>query len=125
MSQKRLPFGVVAEGEQLYYRFLQRAEQMSSALGKGEVASAIGMEFPTFSNALRDRNRCHFRGPQICGLILLDEQDLGLGELAAAKEKILMPRRPLTAEERYRRLAERLRRKLGQLGDELIEEALR
>jgi hypothetical protein len=125
MTQQRLSFGVLAEAEQLWHRLLKRIEQTASAHGKGEVAATLEMPFSSFSNALRERNRSAFKALHLVALVLMDDGDTILRELASAKGYELVRQIKLTPEEQLRRLREQVRRRFGEVGEQLLDEVER
>jgi hypothetical protein len=122
MRQARLPFGPMDEAEAVYQRVLRRLEEVAAARGKGEVAGALGMGFPTFSNALRDRNRSRFDAVELIAQMVLDDTGTIIAELAEALGFDRVQRkRKLTPEQKLARAEERMRRRLG---DRVTEEIL-
>lgn len=127
VSAEQLPirFGPLIDAEPVHQQVLRAIEALASGLGKGAVADQLQMSDATFSHALRDRNRCAFKALHLIALILLDEGDTILEVLAQAKGKTLHRRRQLSDAEKLERLQSHLRRRLGELGAEIADEALR
>lgn len=127
MTAEQLPirFGALIDAEPIHQEVLRAIESLASSLGKGAVADQLQMGDATFSHALRDRNRCSFKALHLIALILLDEGDTVLEILAQAKGKTLHRRRQLSDAEKLERLQSHLRRRLGELGAEIADEALR
>lgn len=124
-EQLRIRFGALVDSEALYQEVLRAIEALASGLGKGAVADQLQMPDATFSHALRDRNRCHFKAAHLVALILLDEGDAILELLARAKGKTLHRKRQRTDAESLELLKSFLRKRLGELGEEITREALR
>lgn len=124
MKQQALPFGVLPQAMELYIELLAIIEEDSSGPGKAKVAEAIGMRAPTFSNALRNRNDTTFKAVHFVALLLMDKSDRMLEAIARSKGKTLHPVRPLTDAEKLERLQAYVRKRLGDLGEEICDEAL-
>lgn len=124
-EQLAIRFGALVDAEPVYGKLLKLIEQVTSGLGKGAVADQLQLTDAFFSQALRDRNRCSFKALHLVAMILLDEGDTILEALAQAKGKTLHRRRQLSDAEKVERLTSALRKKLGELGEEIAAEALR
>ena len=124
-DQTAFRFPDAYEAEQAYGEILKICRSIADRIGRKEVAFELDLRGSSLDNALADRDRHSLKARQILYFLLKDssgELITKLATLAGFEAKRAQP--VLTAEQKLDLLKARIRKRLGNVADEIIDEAL-
>lgn len=124
-GQISLEFGDDARAREAWARVLRRVNLLVDSLTVKEVAYRLNTQPSTLCDALAERERKNLHARQLVQIMAMQEGESLLAEIADALGYEVKRKAPLSPAEQLARLEAAVKSKLGQLGEELVKEALR
>ncbi len=124
-EQMELDFPKVCTMHEQWPVLLELVRQVAVDVGRKQIGGDLKMGRSVLDNTLLDRDRHSLKAKHLIYYLLSDESGRMIRLLANLCGQQVLPRKPLTPEEKLRALEATVRRRLGDLGDEILAEAAR
>lgn len=124
-SQMDLDFPEVCLMNEQWPKLLETITNVANAVGRKKIVHDLEVSRSALDNILTDRDRHALKAKHLIYLLLCDETGMILKQLADLTNHKVEPKRKLTPEERGRAIEEEVLRKLGPMGQEIIDSALK
>lgn len=106
-------------------QLLETITNTANAVGRKRIVYDLKISRSALDNVLADRNRHALKAKHLVYLLLSDESGVILKKLAALTGHRVERKRVMTPEERGKAIEQKLLQRMGPMGQELIDEALR
>ncbi len=113
------------ETKKQWPKLLETITNTANAIGRKRIVYDLKVSRSALDNVLADRNRHALKAKHLVYLLLCDESGVLLRQLADLTGHRVERKRVLTPEERGKAIEKKLLQRMGPMGQELIDEALR